>query len=134
MVPLTPATYGVYVKIDKAGRIVSINSDAFLTDLNGWMKIDEGYGDRYHHAQGNYLDGPLYDDRGICRYKLADGAVVPRTQAEMDADYAPPSAPPKTNAELEAENALLKAQIQAVSDRGDFVEDVIAEMAMQVYE
>lgn len=133
MVPLTPATYGVYVKIDKAGRIVSINSDAFLTDLNGWMKIDEGYGDRYHHAQGNYLDGPLYDERGICRYKLADGAVVPRTREEMDADYVPPSAPPKTNAELEAENALLKAQIQAVSERGDFVEDVIAEMAMQVY-
>lgn len=90
MVPLTPATYGVYVKIDKAGRIVSINSDAFLTDLNGWMKIDEGYGDRYHHAQGNYLDGPLYDERGICRYKLVDGQIALRTQAEIDADYVPP--------------------------------------------
>lgn len=126
--------YGVYVKTDDTGRIMAINSDAFLTGLTGWTKIDEGYDYRYHHAQGNYLDGPLYDERGICRYKLADGAVVPRTRAEIDADYVPPPAPPKTNAELEAENALLKAQIQAVSDRGDFVEDVIAEMAMQVYE
>lgn len=37
-------------------------------------------------------------------------------------------------AALLEENTLLKAQIQAVSDRGEFVEDVIAEMAMQVYQ
>ena len=40
---------------------------------------------------------------------------------------------PMTNAELEAENKLLKAQIAAQSDRADFVEDCIAEMAIQVY-
>ena len=33
----------------------------------------------------------------------------------------------------EKENKLLKAQIAAQSDRADFVEDCIAEMAMQVY-
>ena len=126
--------YSVYVKTDDTGRIIAINSDAFLTDLTGWTKIDAGYGDRHHHAQGNYLDGPLYDERGICRYKLADGAVVPRTAAEMDADYVPPPAPPKTNEVLESENTLLKAQVKALSDRGEFLEDCIAEMAMQVYQ
>lgn len=35
--------------------------------------------------------------------------------------------------ELENENALLKAQLQAQTDRSDFIEDCIAEMAMQVY-
>ena len=35
--------------------------------------------------------------------------------------------------ERERENKLLKAQIAAQSDRADFVEDCIAEMAMQVY-
>ena len=84
-----PAPYGVYVYADIDGRITAINSDAFLTDLTGWTKIDEGYGDRHHHAQGNYLDGPLYDERSICRYNLANGAVVPRTQEEMDPDYVP---------------------------------------------
>lgn len=34
---------------------------------------------------------------------------------------------------LESENFMLKAQIQAMSDRNDFIEDCIAEMAMQVY-
>lgn len=34
---------------------------------------------------------------------------------------------------LKSENFMLKAQIQAMSDRNDFIEDCIAEMAMQVY-
>lgn len=83
--------YGVYVRTDAENRIIAINSDAFITDPTGWVKIDEGYGDRHHHAQGNYLSGPLYDDRGICRYKLEDGQVVERSQAEQDADYTPPT-------------------------------------------
>lgn len=85
------APYGVYVRTDDAGQIREINSDAFLTSIDGWTKIDEGYGDRYHHAQGNYLPGPLWDDRGICRYKLEDGQAVERSQADMDADYTPPA-------------------------------------------
>ena len=35
--------------------------------------------------------------------------------------------------ELAEENKLLKAQLQAQSDRSDFIEDCIAEMAIQVY-
>lgn len=35
---------------------------------------------------------------------------------------------------LKEENTLLKAQVSALSGRGEFIEDVIAEMAMQVYE
>lgn len=36
--------------------------------------------------------------------------------------------------ELQDENKLLKAQNTALSDRADFIEDCIAEMAMQVYQ
>ena len=50
--------YEVYVQTDDANRIIAINSDAFLPALSGWTKIDEGYGDRYHHAQGNYGSSP----------------------------------------------------------------------------
>lgn len=85
------APYGVYVRTDNQGRVTAINSSAFVRDMTGWTQIDEGYGDRYHHAQGNYLDGPLWDERGVCRYKLEDGEAVERTQAEMDADYTPPA-------------------------------------------
>lgn len=34
---------------------------------------------------------------------------------------------------LQKENNMLKAQLQAQSDRADFIEDCIAEMAVQVY-
>ncbi|MCJ8015215.1 hypothetical protein MUG84_26460 [Paenibacillus sp. KQZ6P-2] len=37
-------------------------------------------------------------------------------------------------ARMESENALLKAQNTALSDRADFIEDCIAEMAQQVYQ
>ena len=37
------------------------------------------------------------------------------------------------NEEQQGTNTLLSAQIQAVSDRGEFVEDCIAEMAEVIY-
>ena len=128
--------YIVYVKTDDANRITAVNSNTFLTDTDGWTEIESGYGDKYHHAQGNYFDKPLYDERGICRYKLVNGRPVERTQEEMDADYVPPEVKP-TDAErilqLESEKKLLTAQVQALSDRNDFMEDCIAEMATIVY-
>ena len=40
---------------------------------------------------------------------------------------------PKTNAELESENAKLKQQVSALADQQSFYEDCIAEMAEVVY-
>lgn len=128
--------YVVYVKVDESNRITSINSSAFLADVTGWTEIDSGYGDKYHHAQGNYFDKPLCDERGICRYKLVNGRPVERTQEEMDADYVPPEVKPTDEErilQLESEKKLLTAQVQALSDRNDFMEDCIAEMATIVY-
>lgn len=120
----------VLVQIDDAGRVTAINSDAFVSG-DGWTAIDEGEGDRYRHAQNNYLPKPLTDERGVYRYKLVDGLVAQRTQAEMDADFDARPAPEPTAEEKE--RTLLKAQIQALSDRNDFVEDCMAEMAGIVY-
>mgnify|MGYP006887138431 FL=1 len=120
----------VLVRIDDAGRVTAINSDAFVSG-DGWTQIDEGEGDRYRHAQNNYLLKPLTDERGVYRYKLVDGLVAQRTQAEMDADFDARPAPEPTAEERE--RTLLKAQIQALSDRNDFLEDCMAEMAGIVY-
>lgn len=81
--------YKVYVSVDNDGRVVSINSSAFVLDTEGMVEIDCGAGDRYHHAQGNYLPGPLMDARGVCRYKLEGGKVLERTEDEMLADVKP---------------------------------------------
>ena len=120
----------VLVQTDDAGRVTAINSDAFVSG-DGWTAVDEGEGDRYRHAQNNYLLKPLTDERGVYRYKLVDGLVAQRTQAEMDADFDARPAPEPTAEERE--RTLLKAQIRALSDRNDFLEDCMAEMAGIVY-
>lgn len=60
----------------------------------------------------------------------ADGAWSEPTPPE-------PITPPPSDGEritsLEVENKLLKAQNQSLAERGEFIEDVIAEMAMDFY-
>ena len=98
----------VYAHPDAEGRITRIDGGYTLCnikDIKSWVLIDEGYGDRYNLCQGNYLPGPLYDERGICRYKLVGGEVKERTAEEMDADYAARPAPEPTTEELLLETA-----------------------------
>ena len=95
-------TCKVYARLDGAGNITAINSSAFLQDATDWTLIDEGVGDRYHHAQGHYLDGGIYTDDGIPLYRCDGTQVIQRTEEEIEADRAAISAPPvsPTNAEL----------------------------------
>ena len=78
-------TYGVYAKIDNS-KISEVNSDAFLDDLNGWTKIDEGTGDKYQHAQNNYFPGALRDDMAVPLYKWDGKKVQPRDSGEIESD------------------------------------------------
>lgn len=111
--------YVVYVKLDDANRITAINSSAFLVLTDGWTEIDSGFGDRYHHAQGNYLDKPICDERGICRYKLEGSKAVERTASEMDADWVEPEVHPTQDeriATLEEHNAMLTECLLEMSE------------------
>ena len=83
----TQKPYTVYVQTDGAGRITAVNSSAFVSPDWG-TEIDSGYGDKYHHAQGNYFPQPIYTADGIPRYKLEDGKAVERTEEEIEADRA----------------------------------------------
>lgn len=113
--------YRVLVRVDDAGRVFDINSSAFVRDTDRWVEIDSGWGDRYHHAQGNYFKKPLMDKRGILRYRsypsadapsaeavaryVKDGVdylILERSQDEMDGDYTPPTPPPTTDQRLTA--------------------------------
>lgn len=148
----------VYALPDAEGRITHIDGGYTLCnikDIKSWVLIDEGYGDRYNLCQGNYFDKPLCDERGIYRYKAyqfvdapagkiiarffkngEEYVILERTQEEMDADYVPPEVNPTDTeriSQLESEKKLLTAQVQALSDRNDFMEDCIAEMATIVY-
>lgn len=137
-----PTPWRVYARVNGDLLVTAIQSSDFLPELpeSDWVLIDEGYGDKYHHAQSQYLDKPITDERGVWRYALTETAsgvygVEERTQEEMDADAAarPTQVVENPIEQLQAENTLLRAQLQALSDRGEFVEDCLAEMAMVVY-
>lgn len=68
--------YIVYICADQQGRITSINSSAFLLDSGGWIQVDQGLGDRYHHAQKHYFPGSLTNRDGTHRY-IYDPALSP---------------------------------------------------------
>ena len=108
--------YHVYVQTDEQGRITAVNSSAFVGEDWG-TEIDQGYGDKYHHAQGNYFPGPIYTEDGIPRYKLEEGEDVERTEEEIEADRAALPEPEPTEEEklrrrvAELENQILTMRL-----------------------
>lgn len=107
--------YIVYVQTNQDNYITAINSSAFLPDPAGWTEIDRGLGDKYHHAQGNYLDKPLYTDSWVYRYKLDGGKIRECTLEEIRQQEAaiPPQPDPPADLEgrvtnLEEDVATLK--------------------------
>lgn len=106
-------TYKVYIKTDENGIVAAINSSAFLSDTTDWIEIDEGTGDKYHHAQGNYLPLGLTTDDGVYRYKYTDGELQERTEEEIqkECDARPPAPEVMTLEEITAAlNALTKGE------------------------
>lgn len=81
--------YIVYIKTDENNRVTDINSSAFISNTLEWIEIDVGEGDRYHHAQGNYLPKPLTTSEGYYRYKYDNGNVIERSEDEINSDAFP---------------------------------------------
>lgn len=66
----------VYIKVNEENEVTEINSEIFIRDLTGWVKIDEGQGDHFAHAQSHYLPAPLMCDNGEYNFIYRDGKVV----------------------------------------------------------
>ena len=86
----------VYVKLDENKVIKEINSSIFLIDINDYIEIDEGYGDKYAHAQSQYLEKGMIDNKGRLNYKF-DGGLLELTEEEKEILF--PILPPQPTAE-----------------------------------
>lgn len=75
--------YKVYVSL-KDGYITSINSEIFLSqeEIKTMTEIDKGQGDKYAHAQSQYLEKGLIDEQGRYNYKYVDGKIVEVAEGE----------------------------------------------------
>lgn len=69
--------YKVYVSLSD-GYITSINSEIFLSqdEIQTMTEIDKGQGDKYTHAQSQYLEKGLIDELGRYNYKYVEGKVI----------------------------------------------------------
>lgn len=75
--------YKVYVSLQD-GYITSIASEIFLSEeeIQTMAEIDKGQGDKYAHAQSQYLEKGLVDEHGRYNYKFVAGKVVEIAEAE----------------------------------------------------
>ena len=75
--------YKVYVSLQD-GYITSINSEIFLSqeEIQTMTEVDRGQGDKYAHAQSQYLEKGLVDEQGRYNYKFVEGNVVEVTEED----------------------------------------------------
>lgn len=79
----------VYIQIDERNRILRCEGGFSMTNIQNideWLVIDEGVGDKYYLCQSHYFDGGLYTDDGIPRYKYDFITTQLRTEEEIEAD------------------------------------------------
>ena len=74
----------VYIKLNEDNCIIEINSSIFLNDVSDYICIDEGNGDKYAHAQGNYLEEGLFDDTGKFNYKYIENKIIKLSDEEKE--------------------------------------------------
>lgn len=76
--------YKVYVKLNEDKCITSVNSEIFLSneEMQAMKNIDEGEGDKYVHAQSQYLEKGLIDKYGRYNYKFTEGKIVEISEDE----------------------------------------------------
>lgn len=65
----------VYIETDMQNNVTKIFSSIFEQPTEKSIKIDDGYGDKYAHAQNLYLPKPLYNERGEFNYKYEGGRI-----------------------------------------------------------
>lgn len=109
----------VYINKDSENNIISINSNIFLSEeeMSTMTEIDQGKGDKYAHAQGQYLEKGLVDEHGRYNYKFVNGKVVEVEEVDkptIEEPKAEPTEQEKINAQLMLQIAQLKAQLNGV--------------------
>lgn len=93
----------VYIRIDENNRIIRCEGGytmGNIENIDEWIFIDEGTGDKYNLCQSNYFDR-LYTEDGIPRYKWDGEKAILRSDAEIEADRANLPKPAPTEDELQ---------------------------------
>ena len=108
----------VYIMVDENNSIIDVASSIQDMDFTDWIKIDEGMGEKYAHAQNYYFseDKPLRDNQGRCNYKYEDNEVVELTDEEKKSLFPTqvqqPTEQQILNAKLLQDNANMQLELE----------------------
>lgn len=81
----------VYIQVDERNRILRCEGGYTMSNIQNideWIFVDEGNGDRYNLCQSHYFKDGLRTFDGIPRYKWDGKQAVLRTEEEIEADRA----------------------------------------------
>lgn len=98
----------VYIKLNEDNFVTQINSSIFLKDISGWVEIDEGYGDKFSHAQNKYLPKGLIDEKGRFNYKYDENALIELDEELKDVLFPEPIPEPTELEKLDARLTYLE--------------------------
>ena len=126
----------VYILTDSENRIIRCEGGytmSNISDVDEWIFIDEGYGDKYNLCQSNYFDGGLYDDFGVCRYVWEGDSYRLRTDEEMEADRPEPTQPEEDPdiAEIEELKTSMKNANEAIAETNKNLNTAVLELAAE---
>ncbi|WP_405173800.1 hypothetical protein [Paenibacillus sp. FSL H8-0260] len=110
-------------------------------DLLAWeayqdavLEAQSDYADELHDWRESYAEGEEQGEQPIYMPPMMpDNLWVEGLTPEEIAELTKPGELSEIEM-LKKENMLLKAQNNAITERADFIEDIIAEMAMQIYQ
>ncbi len=108
----------VYIKVDENSRILRCEGGytmGNIQNIDEWIFIDEGAGDKYNLCQSHYFDR-LYTEDGIPEYKWDGEKAILRSNAEIEADRTnlPKPVPTVEERLTEVEQQLIAADEVAV--------------------
>lgn len=117
----------VYILLNKDNIVVRIESAISPIDFTDWLEIDEGNGDKYAHAQNNYLERGLVDSKGRFNYKY-DNVLIELTEAEKEVLFPPSPILPTSEEMIIAEMSMSMAQMQ--SENSQAIAELTTALAM----
>ena len=114
---------------NERGETESVQEIKSYSLKDGEQLVDASPPVMRQHAGSTGFISPIWDGSQWAETTAAD-EIAAWEQAHPAPEVKPS---PKSNAELESENAKLKQQVSALADQQSFYEDCIAEMAEIVY-
>lgn len=94
----------VYIKVDENNSILRCEGGYTMGNIHNieeWIFIDEGAGDRYNLCQSHYFEGGLFTEDGIPKYRWDGEKAIERTAEEIEVDRASLPEPEPTEDELQ---------------------------------